>query len=211
MLWRKGLRRCARWGQSLDGPHQATLEHIVPKSAGGRTTRTNLTLSHAKCNGIAGQALWQMVRQRPTELARNKTSLSAAFWYGNLYLPAPSARVPSSRDPAFQLLSAIASPRPSRRAPASGKWNRASENENQALLGSMSDRFAICVDYGEYEGILERWKVYAVLPDPDAEAHGQYRVMDESGEDYLYPQDYFRLVELPDPIATLYRASHVRA
>lgn len=75
----------------------------------------------------------------------------------------------------------------------------------------MSDRFAICVDYGEYEGILERWKVYAVLPDPDAEAHGQYRVMDESGEDYLYPQDYFRLVELPDPIATLYRASHVRA
>ena len=72
----------------------------------------------------------------------------------------------------------------------------------------MNERFAICVDAGEYEGVdLNRWKVYPVLADADAEAHGQYRVIDESGEDYLYPQAYFSLVELPALVVSLYRSS----
>ncbi len=44
---------------------------------------------------------------------------------------------------------------------------------------------------------LEIRKIYQVLPDDDAEKKGYIRVIDESGEDYLYPQSYFILVELP--------------
>lgn len=68
-------------------------------------------------------------------------------------------------------------------------------------------RFAICVETGVYEASLERWKVYPVLPDPDAESHDQLRVVDESGEDYLYPSEYFRFVELPQSVAALYRVA----
>ena len=68
-------------------------------------------------------------------------------------------------------------------------------------------RFAICVETGDYDDVsLERWKVYPVLGDDDAEAHQQFRVIDESGEDYLYPQEYFRLLELPAAVAELYCA-----
>ena len=44
---------------------------------------------------------------------------------------------------------------------------------------------------------MEIRKIYQVLPDDDAEKKGYIRVIDESGEDYLYPQSYFILVELP--------------
>ncbi len=69
---------------------------------------------------------------------------------------------------------------------------------------SRPQRFAVCVDPGDYEVSLERWKIYALLDDPDALAHGQYRVVDESGEDYLYPREYFRDIDLPPAIAELY-------
>jgi hypothetical protein len=57
--------------------------------------------------------------------------------------------------------------------------------------------FAICVNNSEYPASLELHKIYRVLPDEDAEQDGDLRVIDESGEDYLYPADYFMLVELP--------------
>jgi hypothetical protein len=44
---------------------------------------------------------------------------------------------------------------------------------------------------------LERWKVYRVLPDEKAARHKLIRVIDESGEDYLYPESYFVLIKLP--------------
>jgi hypothetical protein len=62
------------------------------------------------------------------------------------------------------------------------------------------------VDNSEYPASLELWKIYKVLPDRDAARHGQLRVIDESGEDYLFPTEYFRLVELPSPLRRLYRA-----
>jgi hypothetical protein len=71
----------------------------------------------------------------------------------------------------------------------------------------MTNRFAVCVETGEYHGMLEQWKVYQLLDDADAEAHQQYRVIDESGEDYLYPQNWFSLVELNAEAASLYRSS----
>ena len=56
----------------------------------------------------------------------------------------------------------------------------------------MSDvRFVICIDNSEYPASLEKRKIYESLPDPKAEKHGQIRVIDESGEDYLYPTEYF--------------------
>lgn len=58
-------------------------------------------------------------------------------------------------------------------------------------------RFAICVDNVEYPASLELRKVYRVLLDEDAEKDGDLRVIDESGEDYIYPANYFILVDLP--------------
>jgi hypothetical protein len=59
-----------------------------------------------------------------------------------------------------------------------------------------SNRFALCVENKDSED-LEKRKIYVVLPDEDAEKEGYFRIVDESGEDYLYPASYFILVELP--------------
>jgi len=48
-----------------------------------------------------------------------------------------------------------------------------------------------------YEVSLERRKIYQVLPDREAASHGQLRVIDESGEDYLYPARFFAAITLP--------------
>lgn len=60
--------------------------------------------------------------------------------------------------------------------------------------------FVLCV---QNEGCddLETRKVYQVLPDQVAAQDGYLRVIDESGEDYLYPADYFVAVELPNSVA----------
>lgn len=57
--------------------------------------------------------------------------------------------------------------------------------------------FAVCVRNDEYQASLELRKLYAVLPDEFGEQHDMIRVIDESGEDYLYPNSYFVRVELP--------------
>ena len=57
-------------------------------------------------------------------------------------------------------------------------------------------RFVICIRNEDCED-LELRKVYRVLPDEAAAEDGYLRVIDESGEDYLYPQDYFVTIELP--------------
>jgi hypothetical protein len=58
-------------------------------------------------------------------------------------------------------------------------------------------KFVICLNNRDYPASLELHKVYRVLPDADAEKDGDIRVIDESGEDYLYPADYFVTVNLP--------------
>jgi len=55
----------------------------------------------------------------------------------------------------------------------------------------------VCVRNDGYEVSLERRKIYEVLPDSGAEQHNQLRVIDESGEDYLFPARYFATIELP--------------
>lgn len=58
-------------------------------------------------------------------------------------------------------------------------------------------QFAICINNFEYPASLELHKIYRVLPDENAGKDGDLRVIDESGEDYLFPADYFIAVELP--------------
>ena len=58
-------------------------------------------------------------------------------------------------------------------------------------------RFVVCVRNEGYEASLERNKIYAVLPDKKAEREGDLRVVDESGEDYLFSADRFVKIEVP--------------
>jgi hypothetical protein len=60
-----------------------------------------------------------------------------------------------------------------------------------------SGRYVICVRSGSYRASLQPRKVYRVLDDPTAEARSLLRVVDESGEDYLFPSDLFVPIELP--------------
>jgi len=57
-------------------------------------------------------------------------------------------------------------------------------------------KFALCIEDKDCED-LEKRKIYQVLPDDEAEKEGYLRVIDDSGEDYLYPRSYFILVQLP--------------
>jgi hypothetical protein len=59
--------------------------------------------------------------------------------------------------------------------------------------------FAVCVDNSGYPASLELYKIYRVIPD-DAAADGDLRVIDESGEDYLYSADRFVLIDLPQEV-----------
>ena len=70
--------------------------------------------------------------------------------------------------------------------------------------------FAICIDNREYPASLELHKIYRVLPDEGAEADGDLRVIDESGEDYLFPADYFIPIELPQTIIQALNKSFAR-
>ena len=69
-------------------------------------------------------------------------------------------------------------------------------------------QFAICTDNRGYEVSLEIRKLYEVLPDVDAEKHAQIRVIDESGEDYLYPAAAFTFISLPENIVERVISAH---
>ena len=60
--------------------------------------------------------------------------------------------------------------------------------------------YAVCVNNSEYPASLELHKIYRVIPDEDAALDGDMRVVDESGEDYLYPAEWFVLIELPEKV-----------
>jgi hypothetical protein len=66
----------------------------------------------------------------------------------------------------------------------------------------------VCVRSTGYEASLEQNKIYVTLRDQDAERHGQLRVIDESGEDYLFSADRFVAIEVPAAVrASLLKAS----
>ncbi len=84
------------------------------------------------------------------------------------------------------------------RPTASGaKSSRSSATSSEPVKAK---QFAVCLKNDGYEVSLERRKIYQVLPDSDAAKHRQIRIIDESGDDYLYPQNFFAPIELPQPI-----------
>ena len=60
-----------------------------------------------------------------------------------------------------------------------------------------TERYVVCLANDGYPASLEARKLYVVIPDQEAEAQGMLRVIDESGEDYLYPANRFAEIELP--------------
>lgn len=66
-----------------------------------------------------------------------------------------------------------------------------------------AESYVLCVDNGGFPESLEVRKVYAVLPDERAATNDYVRVIDETGEDYLYPSKYFVPIQLPPEVAKI--------
>ena len=64
-------------------------------------------------------------------------------------------------------------------------------------------KFVICIDNANYEASLEKWKLYRVV----SEESGLLRIIDESGEDYLYESSMFQEISVPQEIAKRYEVS----
>lgn len=70
------------------------------------------------------------------------------------------------------------------------------------------DSYVLCIDNARYPESLEVRKIYAVLPDKRAEARKYIRVIDETGEDYLYPSKYFVPIDVPPEAAKILPAGN---
>ena len=58
-------------------------------------------------------------------------------------------------------------------------------------------QYVVCLNNEGYQASLLARRIYRAIPDTDAASRGLLRVIDESGEDYLFPQDLFEAIELP--------------
>jgi hypothetical protein len=67
-------------------------------------------------------------------------------------------------------------------------------------MKTITNKFVVCIDNDSYPSSLELHKIYRVLPDADAAVDGDLRVIDESGEDYLYPSAYFVPIQVPQTV-----------
>jgi hypothetical protein len=76
-----------------------------------------------------------------------------------------------------------------------------SNSKGRSTSGSRSpaadQHYAICVRNDDYPASLELRKLYPLIEDAFASQHGMVRVVDESGEDYLYPSEFFVRLDLP--------------
>ena len=68
------------------------------------------------------------------------------------------------------------------------------------MAKSSSKRLVVCISNEGHPASLEKRKIYVMLRDPVAEKHGLLRIVDESGDDYLYPKAFFRSVALPQSV-----------
>jgi hypothetical protein len=69
---------------------------------------------------------------------------------------------------------------------------------------NLETRFVVCVKNEGYPASLELRKIYQVIPDTRAAEHEYIRIIDESGEDYLYPVDYFVPIKLPQDVEEVF-------
>lgn len=84
-----------------------------------------------------------------------------------------------------------------KRTASAKKSSSASGTSTRRKTAATERRFAVCVRNEGYEASLERNKIYALVPDEDAERDGDLRVIDESGEDYLFAADRFVAIDVP--------------
>ena len=84
-----------------------------------------------------------------------------------------------------------------------GPWDRATEAQSQAVprpMDKAKNGFVVCLRNDQADDLVVR-KLYAVIADSDAATRSLKRVVDESGEDYLYPSGFFARVSIPDELA----------
>ena len=74
-------------------------------------------------------------------------------------------------------------------------------------MARRKSRFLLCIRNGSYKFSLQPRKIYRSLADPKAEADGLVRVIDESGEDYLFPVGMFVPIDVPAKAAPAFRES----
>ncbi len=74
------------------------------------------------------------------------------------------------------------------------------------IYGVMQNQFVLCIENKDCDD-LEKRKVYQVIPDESASLDGYLRVIDESGEDYLYPESFFVFVQLPQQGEEVFQVS----
>jgi hypothetical protein len=68
------------------------------------------------------------------------------------------------------------------------------------MAKTQAKRLVVCVDNEGYPASLERRKIYVALADQTADKHALVRIVDESGDDYLYPKSFFRKIALPQSV-----------
>ncbi len=74
-------------------------------------------------------------------------------------------------------------------------------------MSSLRRRLVLCLRNDGYGVSLERGKFYRTVADPRARRHGQIRVIDESGKDYLFPEEFFTVIELPRTVRRVLQAA----
>lgn len=79
------------------------------------------------------------------------------------------------------------------------------------MSNDLISSYVLCINDGGYPESLEVRKVYAVLPDDRAAADSYIRVIDETGEDYLYPAKYFVPIQVPSEAAKILHPGMKRA
>ena len=68
------------------------------------------------------------------------------------------------------------------------------------MAKAQTKQLVVCVDNGAYRASLEKRKIYVALRDAGAEKHGLIRIVDESGDGYLYPKAFFCSIALPQAV-----------
>ncbi len=77
----------------------------------------------------------------------------------------------------------------------------------QSTKSYTQPQFVICLDSTGYAVSLEKGKAYQVIPDAEAASHGEVRVVDETGEDYLFPARRFVIIDLPQEVRDVPQAA----
>lgn len=73
----------------------------------------------------------------------------------------------------------------------------------------MANQYALCIENEECDD-LEKRKIYQIVPDEEAAKDGYLRVIDESRDDYLYPQSYFVIIDVPQRAHAVLRTAFDR-